>query len=344
MQTKIKRMLLPKTLRIIAVLVLLLFLAVFSGIIVKTQRFMQATSMTPGAVIRLLFDTGAKLQSENGRTNVLLLGVPGGNHAGADLTDTIIVLSLDVPRKTAAMISIPRDIWSETLKDKVNSAYHYGEEKKKGGGFILAKAVVEDALGIPVHYGVLIDFSGFQSMIDEIGGVTINVPQAFTDTEFPIAGKEDDTCNNDPTFACRYESVHFDEGTQEMDGKRALIYVRSRHAKGEEGTDFARGRRQQEVLLALKEKIFSPNILFSFRRIKILVRLFDEAVDTDMTIVEALTFIKLASRTPRDHMRSSSIESMLQSPPISWYGRYVLVPKENWEAIHSFVKEALRKD
>lgn len=334
----------PKTLRILAVAVMLLVLAFAVEIGVQAQRFMSATSMTPGAVIRLLFDTGAKLQLRDGRTNVLILGVPGGGYAGADLTDTIIVLSVDVPRKTAAMISIPRDIWSETLKDKINSAYHYGEEKKKGGGFILAKTIVEDAIGIPVHYGVLIDFSGFQSMINEIGGVTINVPQAFTDTEFPITGKEDDACNNDPTFACRYESVHFDEGIQEMDGKRALVYVRSRHAKGGEGTDFARGRRQQEVLLALKDKIFSPNVLFSFRRTKTLARLFDETIDTDMTIGEALTFIKLASRTPRDYMRSVSIESMLTSPPISWYGRYVLVPKENWEAIHGFIKESLQKD
>ena len=77
----------------------------------------------------------------------------------------MFTLSLNTATKTVALISIPRDIWSETLKDKVNTAYHYGEEKKKGGGLLLSKVSVEDVIGIPVQYAVVIDFSGFKLWI-----------------------------------------------------------------------------------------------------------------------------------------------------------------------------------
>ena len=67
------------------------------------------------------------------------------------------------------------------------------------------------------------------------------IPKAFTDSQYPIAGKENDACGGDATFACRYKTVQFQAGSQHMDGKTALMYVRSRHAEGDEGTDFARG-------------------------------------------------------------------------------------------------------
>ena len=85
---------------------------------------MDATGLTPTTLFRLAFDTGVPLNSSNGRTNILILGIGGGVHAGADLTDTMMVFSVDANQKSIAMISLPRDIWSDTLKDKVNSAYH----------------------------------------------------------------------------------------------------------------------------------------------------------------------------------------------------------------------------
>ena len=158
------------------------------------------------------------------------------------------------------MISVPRDIWSDSLKDKVNSAYHYGEEKKKGGGLTLSKAIVSDVVGLPIQYALVLDFSGFEKVINLVDGVEVNVPKSFTDPDYPIPGKENDECNNDPEYRCRYEALHFDAGVQVMDGARALKYVRSRHAEGDEGSDFARGKRQQEVILALKTKLMSKDI------------------------------------------------------------------------------------
>ena len=75
-------------------------------------------------------------------------------------------VSLDFKKRKALLVSLPRDIWSPTLRDKINSAFHYGEEKKKGGGLTLAKFVVEEVLGQPVHYSILVDFSSFKGLID----------------------------------------------------------------------------------------------------------------------------------------------------------------------------------
>lgn len=305
-------------------------------------HLMRETGMTPVVVGKLLFDTGVDLSAIDGRVNVALLGVGGGNHDGADLTDTILVLSFRPSKQTLGMISVPRDIWSDTLKDKVNSAYHYGEEKKKGGGLVLSKAIVSDMVGLPIQYGLVFDFTKFQTIINLVGGVDIDVPEAFTDTQYPIAGKENDTCNGDTTYACRYETLRFTKGKQHMDGALALKYVRSRHAEGAEGNDFARGRRQQQILVALKEKLTSKEVLQDPQRVTELYRAFDDATDTDMNIAQLATIGKLFLRVPQSQVTRISIESQLYEPPTGMYGRYVLLPSESFDSIQTYVKGLLK--
>lgn len=339
---RIRRSLLPKTK--IAVLlfgVFLVLLFLIKGIFASRQ-FMQNTGITPTTLFRLVFDAGADLKPIEGRVNILLLGMAGGMHDGRDLTDTILVLSFHEENKTLSMISVPRDIWSDTLKDKVNSAYHYGEAKKKGGGLVLAKAIVSDMVGLPIQYALALDFSGFERVIDMAGGVDVTVPKAFTDPEFPIPGKEDDECGGDPAYACRYEPLHFEAGLQHMDGARALKYVRSRHAEGSEGSDFARGRRQQEVILALKTKLLSKDMYLHPGELEKLYDAFDDATDTDMNMGELLTVGKLFIQTPKENTQRISLEEKLYTPPSSWYGRYVLLPTESFEEIHGFIRTSLK--
>lgn len=297
--------------------------------------------LTPGVLRMLVFDTGEHLLQEDGRTNVLFLGVREDDGARRDiLTDTMLVLSVDQKNRSAGMISIPRDIWSETLQDKVNSAYHYGEQERQGDGDVLAKAVVEEVVGLPLFYTVVVDFVGFETFIDTIGGVEVDVPQAFTDTEFPIAGREEDDCDGDLTYACRYEAVSFEKGRQYMDGATALTYVRSRHASGEEGTDFARGKRQQAVMVALREKLFDRSI-WSVSLAQSLYDTFRQSVDTNMTLGEMLVLGKVFMQIPSSDIRRISIETLLTAPPLWQYGRYVLVPSENFSVIHTYIQEEL---
>lgn len=275
------------------------------------------------------------LKQANGRTNILLLGAGGGTHDGADLTDTIMVLSVDFTKKDALLIVIPRDIWIPTLKEKINSAYHFGEEKTVGGGLTLSKATVEEVVGIPIHYGVLVTFSGFQEVVDVLEGIDVAIGSSFTDSEYPILGKETDLCGGDPDFKCRFETVTFTAGTEHMDGERALKYVRSRHAEGNEGSDFSRGKRQQAVIMALKKKVVNWEIL-SLEKIENLMKALDEATTTDLSPGELLVFGRMfASVSPQIRNRAlvqdepdKERKGMLISPPLWEYGgRWVLVPK-----------------
>ncbi len=284
----------------------------------------------------------SRLESSGGSTNILILGIGGGNHEGADLTDTMMVLSLNAPTKTVALISIPRDIWSETLKDKVNTAYHYGEEKKKGGGLLLTKVSVEDVIGIPVQYAVVIDFSGFTKVIDAVGGIDVNVPEAFTDTKYPKPGMEESSCPGDPTNACVYETVHFDAGVQHIDGARALVYARSRHAEGDQGSDFARSRRQQLIMVALKDRFTHPTAWITPARLQALPRLLDDATDMDMTIAQVLAVGRRFASVQEDQIKKIAFDQLLENPPTYLYNNlYVLAPATSWEDVHAYIKSQL---
>lgn len=341
MNRNARRVYMQKARRVILLLGVFFVFFLIIKVFALSNRFMEQTGLKPATLFRLVFDNGADLNPIDGRINVLLLGIPGGNHEGTDLTDTILVLSFHEKNKTLQMISVPRDIWSDTLKDKVNSAYHYGEVKKDGGGLILAKAIISDVVGLPIQYALVLDFSGFKNVIDVVGGVTVDVTKGFTDTEFPIPGKENDVCDGDPLYRCRYEALTFRSGAQVMDGEKALQYVRSRHAEGDEGSDFARGRRQQEVILALKEKLFTKEIFLDFGKVEQLYSAFDEATDTDMNIGELLTIGKFFFKTPKENTGRISLEEHLYTPPSSWYGRYVLLPREDFEEIHQFITTSL---
>lgn len=319
-----KRRSIPFVSKIAALCFVALLLFLLTKTIVWSARFMRETGITPGVLAKLVFDEGTSLQSSDGRTNILILGIGGGTHEGADLTDTMMVLSLDNVKKTVALISIPRDIWSDTLKDKVNTAYHYGQ-------LLLAKVVVEDVIGMPIYYAAVIDFSGFTKVIDAVGGIDVNVPEAFTDKEYP--------CETD---VCVYETVHFDAGREHMDGARALIYARSRHAEGQEGSDFARSLRQQIILVALKDWMTHPTKWMTFSRLRTLPKLLDDATDMDMNIAQTITVGKRFAASSQDQIKKIAFDQLLDTPPAYVYNNlYVLVPQTSWDDIHAYIKKQL---
>ncbi len=342
MQQKVKRIYLPKIRLALAGVAVFFLLLIAVKAIGKVYTAVSNTGLSLPTVINLMTDTGAPLASDKGRTNILILGIGGGTHDGSDLTDTMLVISIASETKKLSMISIPRDIWSDSMKDKANSAYHYGQLKKPGGGFTLAKAEVEDILGISIHYVVLLDFTGFQKIVDLLGGIDVDISKGFTDTEYPIAGKENDECGGDPKYACRYETVTFKKGLEHMDGKRALIYVRSRHAEGDEGSDFARSIRQQEVLVAVKKKISNPWEYIRNGKAKPMLDAIMAAIETDMNIGQLLTVGKLASRIDSGSTTKISIEDLFYVPASSDYeGKYVLIPADGFDAIHAYIGKQL---
>lgn len=258
---------------------------------------------------------------DNGRINVLLMGIGGEGHEGSYLTDTIVLASVIPQSGRVALFSIPRDLlvpidgygWR-----KINNANAFGEMAQEGGGGELARKTVEQTFGIPVPYYLRVDFRAFSDIIDALGGVTITVDYPFTDYKYPTLDK-------------KYQTVHFDDGSQFMDGQRALIYVRSRHSiDNNEGSDFARSRRQQKIISAVKEKIFSNTLFFRPQKVADILQTLKDNVSTNMEVWQMLTLgnvvKKIQSRDIVSIVFDDGENGVLVSETID--GAYVLRPRD----------------
>ena len=287
----------------------------------------------------LLFPKASDIASFNGRTNLLVMGIGGIDHTAGDLTDTMIVASTSIEGKSVTLISLPRDLWMPDIRAKINSAYHYG-------GVEMAKAETQKATGVPIHFTVLIDFSGFVDIVDAIGGIEVNVERSFTDELYPISGRENDTCGGDKTFKCRYEIITFNAGSQIMDGERALKFIRSRHSSGDEGTDTAREARTQKVLDAIKTRILSPQTLLDPFKDVAIINVARGSIKTDID-AKSLSILARSVFRGRNSIKNELIPGdLLINPPISatYDNQYVFIPKEGngkWSEINSWVSSIL---
>lgn len=281
-----------------------------------------------------------KVNQDSGRINFVLLGISGNDQKPPDLTDTIVFASFNKFSGKTFVLSLPRDIWLDSLKAKINTAYHYG-------GFSLVKSSIQEILGQPVHYIFVLDFEGFKKIVDFLGGIDIYIERTFDDYRYPIPGKEDDECGGDKEFKCRYEHLHFDAGWEKMNGERALKFVRSRNAEGDEGTDFARNQRQQKFLLALKNKISSSQVLLNPQKVFGLVKILPSLLKTDLKKEEyfsfGLSFLRFDSqKIEMQLLNGSGPVGFLYHPLKHSSGQWVLIPKSgDWEKIKEFVVQRI---
>ncbi len=323
----------------IAILVIIL---VFSGKVLMSSQ--SATSWMPGVNflnrLRRLVPMADKQLSgeENDRINILLLGMGGEGHNGAYLTDTIMLASLKPSTKQVAIFSLPRDLTTPTNGwRKINSINAYAEQQTPGSGGEATAKAVNDLFQTPTTYYIRIDFEGFKRIIDEIGGVEINVENTFDDYTYPINGQEDN-----PDYYARFEHLHFDAGLQKMNGSLALKYARSRHALGIEGSDFARARRQQLLLEAVKEKLLSRQTLLNPVVLGKLINEFSKDISTNLNTWEMLRLWDLFKDTKKEQI----INKVLSDAPDGFLiaskgqdGAYILTPRSgNFSEIRNLVQ------
>lgn len=253
-----------------------------------------------------------RTEEKSGNINILVMGRGGGTHEGPDLTDTIILAMINPSKNEVNLISLPRDLWTPAIKSKINSAYAKGQ--KDGKGLLFSKAVVEGVTGRSIDYVVVIDFSGFEKLIDYIGGIDVDVAHTLDDYSYPIEGKETETCGHPEEeiadfiatgpaemdqwkyFDCRYKHIHVDSGIQHMDGVQALEFSRSRHGVGSEGSDFARSRRQNEVISAVRSKVLSLGIVLNPIKVLGIFNILKDNIDTNIVTTEFDDFINLAQK------------------------------------------------
>lgn len=323
---------------IIAGILLGLFLVfiLFSTLITKTRLLDYAKVAGD-----FIFTPASKIKSVDNRVNLLIMGKAGEGHAGADLTDTMIFTSVSLIKPEIVLISLPRDIWISAIRAKINSAYYWGNQKEAGGGLTLAKSTVEEIVGQPVHYGLVLDFNGFVKIIDVLDGIKVDIKRAFVDEKYPIAGRENDPCGgSDPEFRCRYEVLRFEAGSQKMSGETALKFVRSRNAEGDEGTDIAREARQAKVIAAVREKVFTPGILLSPSKFLGIWRVLKDSMITDLGPSEAAILTRRLIGARNNVVSYVLSEEFLENPPISarYDNQYVFIPKTgNWKEVHAWI-------
>lgn len=292
-----------------------------------------------------------KLNGEgDGRVNILLLGRGGEGHEGADLTDTIIVASINPIQKEAALLSIPRDLYVRTSGgsySKVNSVFPNAKnkalasistkdasriQKSEDAGFKAVEDVIKTKIGIPIHYHAIVDFEGFKKAVDTVGGIDITVgPNDTVQEKMRINGQ--------------VYQLSVSQGNQHLDGMKALAYSRSRYtsARG----DFSRSERQRLVLVGLKNKVFTLGTFGNPFKINQLLSDFGNHVKTNLSTNEVKRLYDIGNQ-----IDSSKIASVgLADPPNNYIttdminGQSVVVPRaglDNYKEIQNYVRNRLK--
>ncbi len=357
----------------LGIFLILLGLTITAWFVLKNKNH---TSLGPISIVTSV--AASNIKETDGRTNILILGSDrrSSEVITSELTDTILVASIGRLDKNVVLISVPRDLWVEDSKNyrmKINSVYAIdgvnpitGEIDRSRGIDELTK-IVGGVLGIPIHYHVLVNFQLFEDTINLLGGINVNVETAFNDYVYPVEGRESDNCGRSPediakdiedgkTYVqatpCRYLTATFEAGPQTMDGIKALQFSRSRHGTNGEGTDFARSRRQQKIIMAIKDKALSLQTLINPQKLKDLYDLYVENVNTNVDLGTLQNFYLLSQQISFDKVTSVVLDDrsdandggLLYAPEdrLLYGGAYVLIPKTgDYTQIHAYVQKYL---
>lgn len=286
------------------------------------------TISTVGQVAKVIVMNDSEVwpARDNGRVTVLLLGVDSrGTLRDAGLnTDVMTLVTIDPISKTAALLSIPRDLYvplpGTDIQNRINAAYAWGELKRlPGGGPAYAEQTILDNFGVSLQRYAIIDFEGFKKIIDAVGGVDVDVPHEIVDNEYPT-----------PDY--RTERLVIPAGRIHMDGDLALKYVRTRH----QDSDLGRLQRQQQVMLAVRDKALS---IGSIDKVPEVLNAAGDSLETDLTLPEILALAKKWSQIPRENIRTYRIDETMVQPYVTPQGGQVLLP--NAEKIAEVVAEFL---
>ena len=235
--------------------------------------------------------------SDGIRTTILLMGIDkrqGMDQERAFRTDTMMLITIDPVGKRLGMLSIPRDLWVNIpgyeSRDRINTANFKGDAfRLPGGGPALAMETIAVNLGIQVDNYIRINFTAFEALIDEIDGIEIDVPQTIDDPRYP------DCCTG-------YDPLYIPQGVRHMDGSLTLKYARTRATYG---GDFDRAARQQQVLLAVRDKVLSMKMLTKLvARAPKLYSTLSGSYDTDLTLENIVDIMGLVREIDSDNIQS----------------------------------------
>jgi len=250
----------------------------------------------------------------------LFLGIGGPNHEGGALTDSIQIAVIDKNKKEAYLFSVPRDLWVNNGKcgyQKINTMFWCGELYYGDGG-AFSKNKVSEVLGIPINYYVRMDFEGFKKLIDILGGLDLEVEKDFSDNVV---------------------NLYISRGWHHLDGETVLKYVRSRYTD----SDFDRSRRQQQVIMALRDKILKERLYLKPFKAYQIIKILMEYLRTDVNYDEAISYLGMIPdlKIVSNYVIDNRKDDLLYSTNLN--GAYVLLTKTgDYSKIHEKVKQILK--
>lgn len=271
---------------------------VIAAITIKyIQTVSQAAALSP-IQLEQTIRTGLQtiVPTNDGKYNVLLLGTDALSNRDEShpLTDTIMVLSLQLQSGKITTFSFPRDLYIASEGAKINALYDLGTQKDLSNPTSLIRSTVEDISGLPMHRTVVIDIQVLGNLIDAIGGIDVNIERSFVDNQFPRMDVDVKTVHDPKKL---YETVAFTAGTEHMTGNRALQYIRSRHSLDPiEGSDDARVRRQQVLIAALIKKFEDPTIVLHPQYIGTLLHIYNTTFESQIPMSEGIAIAKQLSK------------------------------------------------
>ncbi|MFA6096557.1 MAG: LCP family protein [Candidatus Paceibacterota bacterium] len=245
----------------------------------------------------MIFSPAQSLDGENEDSiNILLLGIGGKHHNGGDLTDTIMIARIKPQKKEAAFISIPRDLFVHVTElnigTKINAVKALGDKNGKDG-MLLLKNTIEEISGQKINYYLQLDFSGFTKIIDDVGGIDIELENDINDPTYP-------------NFSNGYDPFYIKKGLHHLDGALALKVARSRHSKM---GDFDRIKRQQNILKAFRQKIFEKYSSVDIMAFKNILTDLGDHLQTDIEPKEIPRFYKIAKDIGNHKITTESIDT-----------------------------------
>ena len=359
---------------IIAGLVLLVIGIV---ILLKANSFLGKIS-TEGNLFSSLADSlpgvEKKLQGEEeGRINILLLGMRGENvPGGGTLADTIMVVSIKPETNQVSFLSIPRDLYVDNpnlgAKSKINAVYSYGQQDGKNNGIGGMKEVVGKVVGQEIHYAIVLNFKGFVDLIDKLGGIEVSLDKPFEEAmqfneervcdsyvftkptgnfEYKYHTRKDGSkyvaatyklCTN-PNVECGGD-FKLPAGEQTLSGEKALCYARSRVTS----SDFDRARRQQVIIEKIIQKATSVGVLTDFEKMNGMVEILGDNLKTDLELWELKRLYemqqKMQSPEKTQKVLENSAEGLLYAPAETKEAGYILLPiGDNYDKISQMFRD-----
>ncbi|MEI6237309.1 MAG: LCP family protein [Candidatus Saccharibacteria bacterium] len=328
--------------------IVLVLIVLVTGGFVFGKAWWSAHKVFKGGGAALAFDKNIDPNMLNGegdgRVNILVMGKGGETEAeGGELTDSMMIVSIDPINTKIALLSIPRDLWVKPQglwPMKINAVYSSAKYKAldtnpkdkaaaEAAGIAKVSSVVEQYMGVHMHYNSMVEFSAFEEAVNTLGGIDVTLPEAFNDYSMLVGNK--------------YLSLP--AGTQHLDGGYALAYARSRH--GSARGDFDRGQQQQTVLVGIKDKILSLGTYSNPIKITELLSTFGSRVQTNLSINDMMRVYGIIKQLgPNDitHADLAQIpDGVVTTGSVG--DQSVVLPKagvDNYTEVRAFVRNKLK--